>query len=165
MVDNILEAVVTNETTVLIIGSMPGVISLHKQQYYGNIRNHFWRIIAAIYQQAIPEKYEDRLALLKVHHIGLWDTIKSCERQGSLDSAIKKEVPNDFQMFFSKYPKIQLVLFNGGKAEQVFNKYFNKSEWSHIRFVKMPSTSPVPGRNVKSLEEKIICWQMALKNI
>ncbi|MBQ0139183.1 MAG: DNA-deoxyinosine glycosylase [Kurthia sp.] len=159
MIENILEAVANKNTRILIVGSMPGVISLQKQQYYGNTRNHFWRIMAEIVQQAIPEKYEERLTLLQQHQIGLWDVIKSCERQGSLDSAIKKETPNDFPRFFKAFPEIQLVLFNGGKAQQVFNRYFKQSDWPHIHFVKMPSTSPVPGRNVKSFEEKLADWQ------
>lgn len=165
MVENVLEAVMKNDTKIVIIGSIPGVISLEKQQYYGNARNHFWGIIGHVYNQLIPEQYEERLELLKMHHIGLWDAIESCERQGSLDSAIKKEIPNDFQSLFSRYPQIQLVLFNGGKAEQVFKKYLKMSDWPHIRFVKMPSTSPVPGRNVKSFEEKIVCWQAELESI
>lgn len=165
MIENVLKPIVDDATKVLILGSMPGVISLQKQQYYGNDRNHFWGIMSALFEQHIPETYEEKLALLKKHHIGLWDTIESCERKGSLDSAIKSEVPNDFHTFFNKYPQIELVLFNGGKAEMVFKKYMDKAQWPTIRFEKMPSTSPVPGRNVKSFEEKIISWQELLSVI
>lgn len=164
MIENVLKPIVDDATKVLILGSMPGVISLQKQQYYGNERNHFWGIMSALFEQDIPDSYEGKLALLKNHHIGLWDTIESCERKGSLDSAIKGEVPNDFNTFFKNYPQIELVLFNGGKAEAVFKKHMDKAQWPTIRFVKMPSTSPVPGRNVKSFEEKIISWQELLSS-
>lgn len=162
MIENVLKPIVDDATKVLILGSMPGAISLQKQQYYGNERNHFWGIISALFEQDIPESYEGKLALLKKYHIGLWDTIESCERKGSLDAAIKNEVPNDFHTLFSRYPQIELVLFNGGKAEMVFKKHMDKAHWPTIRFEKMPSTSPVPGRNVKSFEEKIISWQEIL---
>ena len=75
---------------------MPGRQSLEKQQYYGNPRNHFWPIIGELLEIAIPNEYTERIALLN-NAIGLWDTIATCEREGSLDAAIRNEKPNDFQ--------------------------------------------------------------------
>lgn len=162
-IHNILPPVVDEKSELLILGSMPGRISLDRQQYYGNERNHFWSILTTIFDEPIPEKYEERLAFLLHHKISLWDTIASCERQGSLDSAIKKEIPNDFAWLFEQYPQIRKVLFNGGKAEQVFKKYYKQSGWPHIEFIRLPSTSPVPGKNVKSYDEKLVLWKEAIQ--
>lgn len=162
IIKNILPAIVDEQTKVLILGSMPGEISLVKQQYYGNERNHFWRIISALFEREIPSDYDGKIQLAKMYGIGLWDVIESCERQGSLDSAIKKEVPNNLKDIFEQYQQIELVLFNGGKAFTTFKKYFNMADFPQIRFMKMPSTSPVPGRNVKSYDEKLVCWREIL---
>lgn len=99
---------------------MPGKQSLEKQQYYGNPRNHFWPIMSELLETEVPDDYVKRIALLKHNAIGLWDTIETCEREGSLDAAIRNEKPNDFQTLFEEYPNIQLVLFNGAKAFEVF---------------------------------------------
>ncbi|MFJ7669178.1 DNA-deoxyinosine glycosylase [Lysinibacillus sp. NPDC097195] len=159
-VKNVLPPVVDAATKVLIVGSMPGKLSLEKQQYYGNPRNHFWSIIGQILKQEIPINYEQRIALLKENCIGLWDTIESCERKGSLDAAIRNEKPNDFQALFTKYPNIELVLFNGGKALEVFKKHIGLAELEGRTYYKMPSTSPIPGKNIKSFDEKLADWRV-----
>ena len=153
------------ETKVLIVGSMPGQQSLLKQQYYGNARNHFWPIIGALLQQTIPENYEARLALLQKYKIGLWDVIQSCERQGSLDATIRNEIPNDFASMFESYPQIEIVLFNGGKSHDVFKKHVGFATLQGRDYAKMPSTSPIPGKNIKTYEQKIDEWSILLKYI
>lgn len=160
MVTNILPPVVDEHTRVLIVGSMPGVQSLEKQQYYGNPRNHFWGIIAELLQKEIPAEYSERLQLLRNHGIGLWDVIRECEREGSLDSNIRNEIPNDFQSLFTCYPQIQAILFNGSKAHDVFKKRLGFELLGNRAFYKMPSTSPVPGRNIKTFEQKVEAWNI-----
>ena len=158
MIKNILPPVVDEQTKVLIVGSMPGVQSLEKQQYYGNPRNHFWGIIGEITGEIVPERYEERLGLVKKHGIGLWDVIQSCERVGSLDSNIKNEIPNDFATLFEQYPQIEAVFFNGTKAHDVFKKKLGFALLAGRHYDKMPSTSPVPGRNIKTFEQKVEVW-------
>lgn len=160
MIENNLHAIVDNRTRVLIIGSMPGQQSLEKQQYYGNPRNHFWPIMGELLQVNIPDNYEERLQLLRQAGIGLWDAIARCERSGSLDATIKREVPNDFSTLFAEYPHIQCVLFNGGKAFTVFKKHVGVDVLEQRFFAQLPSTSPVPGKNIKSFEEKIEAWSV-----
>ncbi|WP_332646539.1 DNA-deoxyinosine glycosylase [Lysinibacillus sp. 54212] len=160
MVENILPPVVDEHTRVLIVGSMPGVQSLEKQQYYGNPRNHFWGIIAELLQKEIPTNYSARLRLLRDHGIGLWDVIRECEREGSLDSNIRNEIPNDFQALFNRYPQIGAVLFNGTKAHDVFKKKLGFEILGARAYFKMPSTSPVPGKNIKTFEQKVEAWNI-----
>lgn len=157
---NILLPIVDSSTRVLIVGSMPGKQSLEKQQYYGNPRNHFWPIMGELLQIAIPNDYTERIALLKNNAIGLWDTIATCEREGSLDAAIRNEKPNDFQTLFEKYPNIQLVLFNGAKAFEVFKKHIGLELLEGRAYKKMPSTSPIPGKNIKTFTEKLEDWRI-----
>ena len=159
MIKNILPPVVDEQTKVLIVGSMPGVQSLEKQQYYGNPRNHFWGIIGELTGTIVPEQYEERLALVKKHGIGLWDVIQACERVGSLDSNIKNEIPNDFVALFEQYPQIEAVVFNGTKAHDVFKKKLGFELLTGRDYYKMPSTSPVPGRNIKTFAEKVEIWR------
>ena len=165
MIENILPPVVDEQTKVLIVGSMPGVQSLEKQQYYGNPRNHFWGIIGDITGTNVPEQYEERLALVKKHRIGLWDVIRECERAGSLDSNIKNEIPNDFGALFEQYPQIEAIFFNGAKAYDVFKKKLGFELLAEREYYKMPSTSPVPGRNIKTFEEKVEVWSALKKYI
>lgn len=162
-VQNVLPPIVDDKTRVLVVGSMPGVQSLEKQQYYGNARNHFWPIISEVFQEEIPTVYRERIAVLKKHGIGLWDTIQSCERKGSLDATIRNEVPNDFHWLFAMYPQIELVLFNGGKAFDVFKKQVGLELLAGRSYEKMPSTSPIPGKNIKSFDQKILAWQIIAK--
>lgn len=157
---NILLPIVDPATRVLIVGSMPGKQSLEKQQYYGNPRNHFWPIMGELLEIAIPNDYTERIALLKNNAIGLWDTIATCEREGSLDAAIRNEKPNDFQTLFEKYPNIQLVLFNGAKAFEVFKKHIGLELLEGRAYKKMPSTSPIPGKNIKTFTEKLEDWRI-----
>ena len=159
---NILPPIVDEKTKVLILGSMPGKQSLEKQQYYGNRRNHFWPIMGKLLAADIPEDYHERIELLRKHSIGLWDSIESCEREGSLDATIKNEVPNNFSELFKKYPQIQLVLFNGGKSYDVFKRHVGFDVLDGRASKKMPSTSPIPGKNIKSFDEKVEIWSILL---
>src|SRR5258706_11127229 len=81
----------------LILGSFPSVASLGKAQYYGHPQNHFWRLIGAVIAEPLPGMdYDRRLKTLLRHRIGLWDIIGTCDREGSLDSAIRTPRHNDF---------------------------------------------------------------------
>ena len=144
----------------LILGSMPGAKSLEAQHYYGNPRNHFWEIIFALLEKEDPVTYEDRLSLLKKHHVALWDVIHSCYREGSLDSAIKEEYPNDLKTLLREHPQIKAIAFNGGKAYRSYKKHFGLDEHSGLVYLPLPSTSPMRGKHVKTLPEKLEAWSV-----
>src|SRR5690625_6041254 len=94
---------------VLILGSMPGGMSLEKQEYYGNPRNHFWDILFELFQQDPLTDYQEKIQFVKQHQIALWDTIGTCYREGSLDSNIKEAEPNDIMSLLSRFPSIKLI--------------------------------------------------------
>jgi len=160
-----LVPIINQNSQVLILGSMPGVQSLDKQEYYANPRNHFWRILTTIFDHEETGDYGVRISMLYENKIALWDVIHSCQRIGSLDSSIQDEVPNDFQKLLTSYPNIKYIIFNGGKAYEVFKKQIGFSSFSDINFIKLPSTSPTPGKNVKSFEEKIKEWNVIKKYV
>ena len=147
---------------VLVLGSMPGVLSLKANQYYAHPRNAFWRIMASIYGFSAESHYEIRVEKLKASGLALWDVLHACVRQGSLDSAIEEgsRVPNNFQSFFEQHPHIKIVGFNGGEAEKSFKTYvLPQLSISGISFARLPSSSPA---HAVSLEQKVAAWRAAL---
>jgi hypoxanthine-DNA glycosylase len=158
-----LPPVITEQSKVLILGSMPSVLSLESNEYYGNPRNHFWRILSGVIDQQPLKNYEDKIYFLNKYNIALWDTIGSCIREGSLDSSIVSEVPNDLPALLKNYPSLQLIACNGTKSYQTLKKYFSPEDLSNIPVIKLPSSSPIPGRYNKTLEEKIEVWKEILQ--
>lgn len=129
-----------NHTTILILGSLPGDKSIEVGEYYGHPRNRFWKIISTITNNPLPLSYPEKKQMLLKTGIGLWDVAHSAKRSGSLDTAIKEEVPNDIQGFILEHQSLSVIAFNGSKAEKMFFKYFPKN--SDIKYISLPSSSP-----------------------
>ena len=150
--------VAREDARILILGSMPSVVSLEAGFYYGHPRNAFWRILSEVYGEPLPETVDDKRALILNHRLALWDSLTACEREGSLDSAIRRPELNDFAALFSLCPDIRRVLFNGGTAHRLFMKagksFLDGREWR-----VMPSTSPA---YTLSYERKLALWRQAL---
>ena len=132
---------------VLILGSLPGRKSLEMQQYYAHPQNAFWRLITQILGAEWPLPYTRRVKLLTAHRVALWDVLAAAERPGSLDSSIvhASARANDFAAFFRTHPHIRRVFFNGRKAEELYGQFVLpglSAEFSALRYVSMPSTSP-----------------------
>jgi len=144
------------DARILILGTMPGAQSLALNQYYGNPRNAFWKIIYTVFNTPISDDYEQRKKLLLENNVALWDVLETCLREGSLDSAIKQEVPNDFDSFLKAHPNIRHIYFNGQKAAAYFKKYIQLDDDYH--FTTLPSTSPAHAG--KSFEAKWIDWSV-----
>lgn len=65
------EPVADSDAQILILGTLPGKVSLQTQQYYANRTNQFWKIISSIFNDTMSDSYEERLNILKRHHIAL----------------------------------------------------------------------------------------------
>ena len=159
-------SIVDEFSSVLVLGSMPGVASLKRREYYAHERNTFWPIMAAIAAVDLPASYGDKVALLKEQKIALWDVIGHCERPGSLDSAIVEAsiCVNDFERFFSAYPRIRRVLFNGKKASDIFRRHLKRHgpfTTRDIDYLSLPSTSPANAG--MRFEAKLALWREALR--
>ncbi|SEQ38611.1 G/U mismatch-specific uracil-DNA glycosylase [Virgibacillus subterraneus] len=145
---------------VLILGSMPGGISLEKDEYYGNPRNHFWDILFELFGQEPTSDYEKKIAFVKRNQLALWDTIGLCYREGSLDANIVDEEPNNIIGLLNGYPSIRLIACNGGRSYETFRKNFNVNG---VDVIKLPSTSPIPGRYTKNFKGKVEEWKKILE--
>ena len=150
--------IVDEQCRVLVLGSMPSVVSLERQQYYGHKQNYFWPMLFSLLEEPYSDDYSKKKDLLLRHHIALWDVLASCERAGSLESNVTDEVAGGMGRLLTDYPSIRYILFNGGKAYQSFKKYF-PDLLEQIAWQQMPSTSPA---HTMKREEKRNRWQMIL---
>ena len=147
---------IDNNSKVLILGSMPGVKSIEEQQYYAHPQNRFWKVMGHILGEPKLHEFDygTKLRTLLKNNIALWDTIKSCRREGSLDSDIQNETPNDIRKLLKNYPNIKIICLNGNKSYTAFKKYF-PDLLNKYSCRKMPSTSPANARySLEKLVEK-----------
>ena len=160
--------------TILILGSFPSRESLARGEYYGHPRNHFWPLLARVAGEAMPADWPARVALARRLGVALWDCLSSCEREGSLDAAIRGEVFNDLAGFLAGRPSIVRVFLNGRAAagycrvalpaldlplqRQPFGEVLERGG---LGFVCLPSTSPIPTARFVGLEEKLELWRGA----
>lgn len=149
--------VIDANSSILILGSIPSAKSLAESEYYAHPQNAFWFIMSEIFCFDRNLKYKERLEILLKNRIALHDVIRSCERNGSLDSAIKKAKHQDFERFFKKYPKIEHVICNGGKSYSEFTKVYKGDK----KVYKFPSTSPAFAKMSK--EAKLEAWRIITK--
>jgi double-stranded uracil-DNA glycosylase len=146
---------------VLILGTMPGKVSLRERQYYAHPQNAFWRIIGGMLGFDPASPYDARVAAVQSAGIAVWDVLKSCVRESSLDSAIEASsaLPNDFAAFFAEHPQIQRICFNGAKAEALYMKHVRPRLAANpsVQHVRLPSTSPANAG--LALAQKVRAWQ------
>jgi double-stranded uracil-DNA glycosylase len=154
----------SSASRVLILGTMPGKASLRAGQYYAHPQNAFWRIAGTIFGFDPASPYEVRIALMRAAGIAIWDVLKTCTREGSLDSSIVglSAVPNDIPAFLGAHPRIRRICFNGAKAEALYAKHVRPrlAGAPDIQYRRMPSTSPAHA--ALPLSEKARAWQAAL---
>lgn len=150
--------IIDDHSKILILGSIPGVKSLEKQQYYGHPQNKFWKIIFELFNENFTDDYEEKINVLKKYHIALWDVIDSCERKGSLDSEIRNEEANQIKELLEEYPNIHTIFCNGGKSYKNLQKILGKNY--KIPVFLLPSTSPL---HTVSFEKKLEEWKRVLE--
>lgn len=128
------------DIAVLILGTMPGELSLQRREYYAHPRNLFWRTIAKITNNDIPIAYSEKTNLLARANIAVWDVARITDRKGSSDNAITNDEPNDLAAFISNHRKLKVIAFNGIKAAKLFYKHFTRKP--SLKYLLLPSTSP-----------------------
>ncbi len=147
------------DARVLVLGTMPGAVSLAEQRYYAHPHNAFWPIMAAVCGFAADAPYAQRCAGLRAARIAVWDMLHACEREGSLDLNIRNARPNDIEGFLVRHPQVERVLLNGGHAEKFFKRFVRLPR--AVEVLRMPSTSPANARMKKA--EKVSVWSAALQ--
>jgi hypoxanthine-DNA glycosylase len=143
----------------LILGSFPSEASLAAGQYYAHPRNQFWRLLGALLGEPLAElPYRQRLKRVLAHRIGIWDVLDACEREGSLDSHIRRHQPNDFTRLKRLAPRLDRVIFNGATAGRFAREFAAAGFETRIA----PSTSPAHA--ARSFEQKLALWRAALED-
>ncbi len=124
----------------LILGSLPGEVSLAKQRYYAHPQNQFWRLTgAALGRDLAALDYPSRLDALRLAGIALWDTVASASRTGSLDSAIRDAEHAPLAKLVATLPDLRAVAFNGRKSAAIGRPQLCDSGLS---LIDLPSSSP-----------------------
>lgn len=130
---------------VLILGTLPGQESLRRNEYYGQPRNAFWKIMEELFGVPAPLPYDERKRRVVESRVALWDVCAAAHRPGSLDSAIdgKSVAPNDLAGFLAGHREVTLVCFNGAKAEALYRRFVLPTlPNTRVRYETLPSTSP-----------------------
>jgi hypoxanthine-DNA glycosylase len=144
---------------VLILGSFPGVRSLETQQYYAHPQNQFWKILQAIWPSSpggmCASSYENRSTWLLERGLGVWDVYASCQREGSLDTAIRNAVVNDIAGL--QLPQLQAIAHNGGESY----KHARHTQTLGVPVYKLPSTSPANAS--WTFERKLAAWREVME--
>ncbi|MEA3018090.1 MAG: double-stranded uracil-DNA glycosylase [Sphingomonadales bacterium] len=129
------------DTRLLLLGSLPGAMSLAAERYYANPRNQFWRLAGAVIGRDLePLAYEQRLEALLDAGIGLWDTVAAATRKGSLDQDIRLHQASDLAGLAAVLPKLRAVGFNGGKSAAIGRPQL--ATRAGLALIALPSSSP-----------------------
>jgi TDG/mug DNA glycosylase family protein len=156
------------DARILILGSMPGALSLQEQQYYAQPRNAFWQIMGQLFGAGRDEPYGSRVAILKDRQIALWDVLASCYRPGSMDADIRTgdAVANDFGGFLAAHPAVVRVFFNGVTAQRFYERLVVPAlvgAGAGLRYQRLPSSSPANA--AMPLAEKVRVWRRAFSAV
>lgn len=151
-----LSASIDQNSAVLILGTLPGRMSLTYGKYYADPSNKFWDILFIACGEKIDKTDQGKKRLLEKYHIALWDILASAVRKTSNDKDISDETPNNLPLFLSQYPNIKLLIFHSNDAYKYFKRFFKNAAVPYI-CVSSPS-----GQNRKSTETKAEEWRAAL---
>lgn len=143
---------------ILILGSLPSVKSREEGFYYGHPRNRFWKVLASVTDDAVPETIPDKKAFLLRHHIAIWDVIASCDIIGSSDSSIRNVEPTDIGCILAACP-VRRIYANGKTAARLYRKYTESK--TGLPICELPSTSPANA--AWSLERLVTEWTRLLQ--
>lgn len=141
------------DTRLLVLGSLPGRVSLARAQYYAHPQNQFWRLVGAVIGRelaALP--YEARLEALLDAGLGLWDTVAAATRETSLDADIRLHEASDLGTLIAALPRLEAVAFNGGKSAAIGRRQIGESR---LDLIDLPSSSPA---YTLAFERKLDSW-------
>lgn len=138
-VEHSFQPVFDEHSRILILGTLPSVKSRENNFYYGHPQNRFWKVLASVMEEDVPQSIDEKKAFLLRNHIAIWDVIASCDIIGSSDSSIRNVVPTDLQVIL-QHAEIKQIYANGQKAQDLYQKYSYPTSGKEI--IRLPSTSP-----------------------
>ena len=161
-------ALYDRESRVLLLGSIPSPKSREMAFYYGHPQNRFWKVMAIVLGEATiseiaagkgaPETIAQKKAMLKKHHIALWDVLDSCTIVGASDTSIEDPVVNNIGELVKK-SKVSRIFCTGATAYNLYKKFCAND--IGIEAIKLPSTSPA--NCAVSLEKLVEAYKVILK--
>ena len=143
------------DSRALILGSFPSVKSREEGFFYGHPQNRYWKVLAAVFGEKVPQTIEEKKAFLLQNHIAVWDVIRSCEIVGSSDASIRNVAANDLREILEK-AQIRQIYVNGKTAEKMYKKYIMPTLQREC--VCLPSTSPANA--AWGLEKLVEAWSV-----
>lgn len=146
------------DSEILILGSFPSAKSRETNFYYGHPRNRFWKVLAALCLEDLPENLDEKKDFLRRNRIALYDVIDSCSIIGSADSTIEDVTVTDLRPLLDNSRIGSHIYTNGGKAYQLYHRYIYPD--IQVPAVKLPSTSPANA--AWSLERLVKTWGEAI---
>ena len=146
--------IVDTRAAILVLGTLPGEESLRRHEYYAHPRNLFWPIICALFDEAPPTTYAERIGFVSARRIALWDVCASGQREASADAKIRSEIPNAIHALLDQFSLIRTVAFNGSTARRLYHRHF--SPRPEMTYLALPSTSPAHAR--LGFAEKLSRW-------
>ena len=149
------EPLFNENSHVLILGSFPSVKSREKNFFYGHPQNRFWKVIAAVFDQPVPQNIEEKKQLILTNGLALWDSIASCEITGSSDASIRNARANDIDIILGN-SSIERIYCNGRKSHELYCRYIEAQTGREA--ICLPSTSPANAQ--WSLERLIEAWSV-----
>ncbi len=130
-----LKPIYNGDSKILILGTMPSVVSREKNFYYAHPKNRFWPTLEKVFKEPIIDK--EKFLLEK--KIALWDVFASCEIDASSDASIKNASPNDLETLINQ-SKIKAIFTTGKTAYKYYLKFFKDKICLPV--FCLPSTSP-----------------------
>ena len=158
MIEHPIHPVFDENSEILILGSFPSVKSREANFFYGHPQNRFWKVLAAVFEEAVPVTVDEKRAFLLRNRVAVWDVIHSCDIVGSSDSSIKNVVANDLSVILDA-AKIEQIFVNGKTAELYYKKYIEKEIGR--KAVCLPSTSPANA--AWKVERLVGAWRGAIR--
>lgn len=157
LVRHTIDPVFDADSRVLMLGTMPSPKSRESGFYYGHPQNRFWKVMAALFDEPVPETNDQKRSLALHHGVALWDVLSECTIEGASDGTIADCVPNNIGSILAKAP-IQAVFCTGAKAAELYGKYCEPQ--TGMACTRLPSTSPANA--AKSLEQLVEAYRAIL---
>ena len=149
---------INKNSRILILGSLPSVLSREYGFFYAHPQNRFFKVLARVFNEEEPKSIKDRKLFLDKHNIALYDVIYECDINGSSDSSIKNVVPIDLKGLLKEYPNIKRIYTTGKKAKDLYDKYLK--DLVGIDATGLPSTSPANAK--MDIEKLFVQYQMII---
>ena len=152
-----LPPVFDKESRILVLGTIPSPKSREQGFYYGHPRNRFWKMMALVFEEPMPETVEERRTMALRNHVAIWDVLASCTIRGAEDASIRDVVPNDIRLILSQ-ADIRAVFTTGAKAAALYRKYCEPV--CSMPCISLPSTSPA---NCRMKDEELLQYYRQLR--